>query len=114
MPYIDLKTTAKISKEKEIDLKAAFGEAIALIPGKSERWLMVKLDGECKMFLAGDNQDDVAMVEIDIFGSATDAAYDALTERVCSILNEKLSIEKAKIYVKYREVDHWGWNGENF
>ena len=43
MPYIDLKTTAKVTKEKEIALKAAFGKAIELIPGKSERWLMVGL-----------------------------------------------------------------------
>ena len=114
MPYIDLKTTAGITKEKEIDLKAAFGEAIALIPGKSERWLMVKLEGECKMFLAGDSAQDIAMVEIDIFGRASDDAYNALTDRVCTILNEELSIKKDKIYVKYREVDHWGWNGENF
>ena len=114
MPYIDLKTTAKVTKEKEIALKAAFGEAIELIPGKSERWLMVKLDSECKMFLAGDDTDDIAMVEIDIFGKTTDAAYDALTERVCTVLNEELSVKKDKIYVKYREVDHWGWNGENF
>ncbi|MBR5242459.1 MAG: hypothetical protein IKV20_04895 [Clostridia bacterium] len=114
MPYIDLKTTAKVTKEKEIALKAAFGKAIELIPGKSERWLMVRLADECKMFLAGDNKDEIAMVEIDIFGSAADAAYDALTERACDILNEELSIKKDKIYVKYREVDHWGWNGENF
>ena len=114
MPYIDLKTSAKITKEKEIALKSAFGDAIALIPGKSEGWLMVKLDSECKMFLAGDNTDEIAMVEIDIFGSASDDAYDALTDRVCTILNEELSIRKDKIYVKYREVEHWGWNGENF
>ena len=114
MPYIDLKTTATVTGEKEIALKAAFGKAIELIPGKSERWLMVKLDSECKMFLAGDNTDEIAMVEIDIFGSASDKAYDALTEKVCDILNEELSIKKDKIYVKYREVDHWGWNGENF
>lgn len=114
MPYIDLKTTAKVTKEKEIALKAAFGKAIELIPGKSERWLMVKLEDGCKMFLAGDNKDEIAMVEIDIFGSTTNAAYDALTEKVCTVLNDELSIKKDKIYVKYREVDHWGWNGENF
>lgn len=114
MPYIDLKTTAKVTKEKEIALKAAFGKAIELIPGKSERWLMVKLADECKMFLAGDSKDEIAMVEIDIFGNAKNEAYDLVTERICDILNEELSIKKDRIYVKYSEVDHWGWNGENF
>ena len=114
MPYINLSTTAKITKDKEAALKAALGEAIATIPGKSERWLMVKLTDECRMYLAGNNSDDIAMVEIDIFGSTTDAAYDAMTKQICDILNKDLGIKADKIYVKYREVDHWGWNGENF
>ena len=33
MPFIELKTSVSISKEKEAELKSAFGEAIAIIPG---------------------------------------------------------------------------------
>ena len=114
MPYIDLKTTATVTKDKEIAIKAALGEAIALFPGKSERWLMVNISDECKMFLAGDNADEIAMVEIDIFGSANDKSYNLMTRRVCDILSKELSVKGDKIYVKYREVDRWGFNGENF
>ena len=48
MPFIELKTSVSISKEKEAELKSAFGEAIAIIPGKSEQWLMLNFCDEQK------------------------------------------------------------------
>ena len=44
MPFIHVKTNVPVSSEKEQALKAALGQAIAIIPGKSERWLMVEID----------------------------------------------------------------------
>jgi hypothetical protein len=43
MPYINTKLSTSLSKEKETALKEQFGKAIALIPGKSESWLMLGL-----------------------------------------------------------------------
>ena len=114
MPYIETKTTAKVTKEKEIELKEKLGEAIALIPGKSESWLMLNLIDECRMAFKGTLEPDIAMVEIDIFGNASDRAFDALTERVCEVISETIGVPSDRIYVKYREVDRWGWNGSNF
>ena len=41
MPFIDSKVTVKMTEEKKEAVKAKLGEAISLIPGKSENWLMV-------------------------------------------------------------------------
>lgn len=49
MPFIELKTSVSISKKKEAELKSAFGEAIAIIPGKSEQWLMLNFCDEQRM-----------------------------------------------------------------
>ena len=57
---------------------------------------------------------DFALLQVSIFGSASDAAYDRLTAALCEIVNEELGIDLANIYVKYEEVDHWGWNDSNF
>ena len=54
------------------------------------------------------------MVEVSIFGSASDAAYADLTARICKIVAETLHIDASRIYVKYAEIEHWGWNGSNF
>ncbi len=41
-------------------------------------------------------------------------AYDALTARVCELLDAVLDIDPARVYVKYAETPNWGWNGGNF
>lgn len=49
-----------------------------------------------------------------IYGSAPSSAYDALTEKITSILGDELGIKSDCVYVKYEEVKYWGWNGANF
>ncbi len=113
MPYISTKTNVTVSQEQEIALKTAFGKAIELIPGKSERWLMLKFsDGE-RMWLDGDDA-PAAMLEVEIFGCASSAAYDALTAELTKTVSAVLSVPASRIYIKYEEINNWGWNGSNF
>ncbi len=113
MPYINAKTNVAISKETEIEIKKKLGKAIELIPGKSENWLMVSLEERCSLYFKGRSDNAIAFVEVKLFGSADDGAYDKLTAAVTKILKEELNIAPDQIYVKYEEVSHWGWNGNN-
>ncbi len=113
MPYIETKTNLNITKQQENELKTAFGKAIELIPGKSERWLMLSFSDNERMWLAGDDA-PAAMLEVEIFGSASDSAYDALTAELTSTVSNILGISGSRVYVKYEEIAHWGWNGSNF
>jgi phenylpyruvate tautomerase PptA (4-oxalocrotonate tautomerase family) len=113
MPFIDTKTTVKISKEKEILLKERFGEAISLIKGKTENWLMLNFSGDLNMYFAG-SDGPCAILEVKIFGKASAQEYDSLTAELCSIVTEVLGIDGTRIYVKYEEIDNWGYNGINF
>lgn len=112
MPLITAKASTEISKEKELSLKAQFGSAIELI-GKSESWLMVDFKENCHLYFKGDDA-PCAMVEVELFGKATDSGYDALTERLTEIVEAVLGIPKDRIYVKYSEIGHWGYSGFNF
>lgn len=114
MPFIDTKTTAVITPEKEETLRRRLGEAIALLPGKSEEWLMLNFTDRCRMAFRGRADGDIAIAEIKIFGKASDAAYNKLTTAVCDIFREVLGIPGERVYVKYEEIDHWGYNGNNF
>ena len=42
MPFISTKTNVTVTKEKETELKQRLGQAIAILPGKSESWLIRK------------------------------------------------------------------------
>lgn len=114
MPYIKTTTTVEINEEKKSSLTKKFGEAISLVPGKSEYWLMLAFDDKVKMAFQGKDDSDYAYLEVNIFGKVSDAAFDRLTGALTEIVNEELGIDRDKIYIKYSEVDHWGWNGGNF
>ncbi|MBR4048892.1 MAG: hypothetical protein IKK09_00180 [Clostridia bacterium] len=113
MPFIQTKTNVSISKEQEMSLKTAFGKAIELIPGKSERWLMLGFSDNERMWFVGDDA-SLAYISVKLFGSASDSAYDALTAKLTEIVSSELGVSASRIYVKYEEIDHWGWNGSNF
>ena len=113
MPYIKTTTNAGVTAEQEQTIKARLGKAIEIIPGKSERWLMLSINPDVKMYFHGDN-DKMAFVEVSIFGRASQQNYQALTAEITKILGEELGIAPDYVYVKYEESSYWGWNGSNF
>lgn len=113
MPFINIITNSAVSKSQETAVKSALGQAITAIPGKSESWLMVGIRPEYTLYFKGDNS-PAAMVDVSIYGAAQPSDYDKLTGEICRIINEQLAVETSRIYVKYTEVENWGWNGSNF
>lgn len=113
MPYISLKTNVKLSAEQEISIKEKLGKAIAIIPGKSESWLMISVEDNCHMWFKGKNDSPIAFVEIKSFGAIPSSASEKLTPEICSIM-ETAGIASACTYVRYEETSVWGWNGSNF
>ena len=114
MPFIETKTSVSVSKTQLTALKEAFAKAIEIIPGKSEEWLMLNTIGECNMAFRGDMDTPSAMIKVEIFGKAKDCEYDRLTKEICRIVSDILSVSPDRIYVRYEEVSHWGYNGFNF
>ena len=114
MPYIKTSVSKEITCEARNSIKTKLGQAIALIPGKSESWLMLAFEDNVNMYFKGDCSEEYAYIEVSLFGSTSDAAYDRLTAAISEIINEELGIDRANIYIKYEEADHWGWNGSNF
>lgn len=112
MPYIQTTSNVAISGRKEHALKERMGQAIGLIPGKSESWLMLSFQDNIPMFFKGED-DPCAICQVKLFGSATEEAYAELTEALTDILREELDIDPDRIYVTYEEIDTWGWNGGN-
>ena len=114
MPFIHIKTNVVIPEDKENAMKTKLGKAIEILPGKTEKWLMLDFSDRQRMYFRGDGTNPIAMVEVKIYGKASAGAYDKMTGEISRILGEELSISADHIYVKYEEVDYWGWNGGNF
>ena len=114
MPYIEAKTTKTVTKSQEDALFSALGKAIELLPGKTEEWLMLNVEGDKKMAFRGKTDEDMAFLTVALVGKAGAENYEKLTARLCELCWEILDIAPERVYVKYEEVDHWGWNGGNF
>ena len=113
MPFIETKTTVKLTEGDKKALTEYFGKAIEIIPGKSEEWLMLSFEGGKDMAFRG-SFDDCAILEVKLFGCAKKGEYEKLTEKLCDIMNSVCKIKKDRIYVKYDEIENWGYNGFNF
>lgn len=113
MPYIATTTNVKLAEDKRQAMKKAMGDAIRLIPGKSEAWLMLSWKDETPMAFQGQD-DPCAICEVKLYGKAAPAAYDQLTGALCRILEEQAGVPASRVYVTYQEIDHWGFDGSNF
>ncbi len=113
MPFIELKTNVTVPESGKAALADVLGREIALIPGKSERWLMTSVEDGLYMTFAGSDAPCV-IASVCIFGGADDDAYDKLTASLCEKLGTSLGISPDRVYVKYSEYSKWGWNGFNF
>ncbi len=114
MPFISTKTNVSISKEKETELKSRLGKAIEILPGKTESWLMLAIEGNIPMYFKGDDTKPTAFIEVKVFGGAPSDAYAKMTEELTGIYGDILGIAPDRMYIRYLGSQDWGWNGNNF
>ena len=113
MPYICTTTTKKLSAEEQKSFTDELGRAIALVPGKSEQWLMLGIHDGVKMAFQGTDEGGAAMIEVQLLGHAQRDALDKLTAALTDIASRIFKINPDRVYISYRECDIWGWNGTN-
>lgn len=111
MPFINIITNSEITDKTA--MKSELGSAISAIPGKSEAWLMIAAQEKKDMWFKGSDE-PCAMFDVSVFGSASASAYENLTKILCSISEKYLGVDAQRTYVKYSEIDNWGYNNFNF
>lgn len=113
MPFIDSKITTTVSSEKREKIKSELGKAVMLL-NKTESYLMVGLEDEYDLYMAGKKLDKGAYVSVSLYGGASPDAYDRMTGEICRIYEQELGIPGQNVYVTYQGISDWGWNGRNF
>ena len=106
MPFIDVRAAGEIAPGQEELLKAKLGEAIGLIPGKSERSLMIQFTDHCRLWFGG-KQGNFVFVNVMLYGAAEKRDYEKFQGAVIPVLEEVLGAEK--VYLKFEEVPNWYW-----
>ena len=113
MPYIHLKTAVSLDTAQKEDLKAAFGQAIGLMAGKSEAVLMVCIEDGADLWLGGKKLEKGCYAAVEYLGAATDADLDALNAELFRLLEEKLGADPTGVYITYKQQRDWGAAGHS-
>ncbi len=110
MPMLNLKCTQDISDELKQELSQAVAETI----GKPETYVMVVAE-KASILMSGE-KGDAAYAEVRSIGGLDRDVNQALTQKICTLLQELLLIPSDRVYVTFQSVerDHWGWNGSTF
>ena len=113
VPFIHTRVNRPISQEAEKAMAKRLVDAVSLL-GKSENWLMLQFEDNCRMYFKGDCAKPLAFIGVKLYGKADKEAYQRFTAEATRILGEVLSVPADGVYVEYEETEHWGWQGENF
>ena len=113
MPFIHAKFSSPVTPEKELALKSALGDAITIL-GKSERWLMVQVEDDCRLYFGGKNDRPIAFFDVSLLHSAPRSAYEQLTARLCGVASDIMSVDGDNVYVKFEETENWGYDSMMF
>ena len=114
MPYFEVQTSSVVAQEKHTELYHELAKIMELVPGKSEKWVMVHLEDQAKMSFGGNADEPAACIVVKTFGELEDQQYTMLTGELCNSMSKILGVSPERLYVTYEGIRHWGWNGSNF
>lgn len=111
MPFVISRVSVEVSREQELELKRRLGEAIALVPGKSEAYLLVELEDRCHLFLAGSDEAAIAYLDVSIFGNEDHAGFDHFAAAATQAYHDVLGIDPSRIYLRFSDIASWSVAG---
>ncbi len=112
MPVLSIHTNVSVKNNN-----ALLKEASAIISqalGKPETYVMIRISDNENICFAGNN-DPLAYVELTSLGLSSDQTT-ALSETICSFIQQNLNIDPARIYIKFSAPERamFGWNSGTF
>jgi phenylpyruvate tautomerase PptA (4-oxalocrotonate tautomerase family) len=114
MPLLALQTSVSLSNQQRHDLLAPLSQIVAECIGKPERYVMITVTDAA--MLMGGSEVPAAYADIRSIGGLSSAVNRKLSERVCALLKERLSIPPDRVYLGFTSVsaENWGWNSGTF
>jgi len=106
MPYICVNLTKKLSDQQKDAIKSGLGEKISLIPGKTEKALMVDFSEGHTMYFAGEKR-DLAFVDVRCYKTAEFENKKAFTEAVFELMEQETGLTADDVDRAWGEYDTW-------
>lgn len=114
MPCLILKTNQSISKEKQLDYCRLISAQTALLLGKPESYVMVLLETQKSMTMAGTSE-PVAYLELKSINLPEDKTSE-YSKQLCQQIGTLLEISPERIYIEFSNAQRhlWGWDERTF
>jgi phenylpyruvate tautomerase PptA (4-oxalocrotonate tautomerase family) len=111
MPLINLQVSAGLSPEDKDNITKELGQLISLMPGRSEKYLMVSIKDDYTFYLAGAKLERAAFIDLRLLGRESEDGQEKFVVAAQASLSKLLDIPIGNIYTNILEMPHWGARG---
>ena len=106
MPFVTVRTSAAMSRKQELDLKSSIGQAVSLVPGKSEASLLLCFEPPCRLYLRG-AEVPAALISADFFSSEDHVGFDRFAAAVSRAFDDVLGVPPENVYIRFGDIGVW-------
>ena len=111
MPLINLQVSFSLSQNEKDNVTKELGQLISLMPGRSEKYLMVTIKDEYAFYLVGEKLDRAAFMDLRLLGRESEEGQEKFVVAAQAALSKLLNIPIGNIYTNILEMPHWGARG---
>ncbi|MCR5758716.1 MAG: hypothetical protein K6F95_12560 [Selenomonas sp.] len=112
MPMIQVKLTVPLTKEQDLNLHRELTQAVVEIFHKPIDYVMVHVEQEADLWMAGEKLAKGAYVSASLMGELQNEDCDAFTAKVCTLFQQELGIAGPQVYTTFQTINQWGWDGK--
>ena len=117
MPLLQINLTAPCVSQDVLDqVHDQSANILAEQIGKSVEYAMVLVRTGESISFAKDNVSPCAYMEVKNVGELSPSLTERLTNKLSTLIYEKLGVSPDRIYIEFQESARhlWGWNGKTF
>jgi phenylpyruvate tautomerase PptA (4-oxalocrotonate tautomerase family) len=111
MPYVHINLSKPLEAPVKKELAAALGSLISIIPTKSERGLMIRIDDGCGMYFRG-AEADCAYVDVRMYMTSQHDKKGEFARAFLEAIHRIAGIEIENIYMSFLEYGSWVVGGD--
>ena len=114
MPYLKIQTNREIVDDAKQEILKRASVLVSKNVGKSEKYVMVRIDPSQPMVFAGNNA-PCAYLELKSIG-LPESKTETLSKVLCQLMLDELKIPSERVYIEFTDAKDsmWGWNSGTF
>ncbi len=107
MPYVQVRVSVPLGREKIEKLAREIMDSISIIPGKSAPVTMAEIVDDCRLYFGDVYGEPCAIVDVAANNSPESVNLKAYSKHVCKVLNEVAGVDLRRIYIKHHANPEW-------